>query len=303
VRSGRSSFYTTMLPSDRSFFRYDPGCLEAVDARGRAALRLMKRIDRHDAAALAIGVAEHRLVGDQDGNQRVIASVDEAALRLRLRPGMTIAHAQSLVPALQIHDAMPHEDEAALARLALWCTRYSPVVAADPPDGIFIDIAGSAHLFKGETALLQDLKNRMAASKIAARAVVADTPGCAWAVARFGKEEIVAPGRASELLGSLPVTIRQREKHALARLLGLFRGAFHKCLTRCCRGSLAAMCQPASFALAGFAFVVVSLPPVPLILARRAAIRSTTLSSRFGLTFGIVWPFCFLFNRSCSAAS
>jgi TfdA family taurine catabolism dioxygenase TauD len=40
VRSGRSSFYTTMLPSDRFFFRYDPGCLEAVDARGRAALRL-----------------------------------------------------------------------------------------------------------------------------------------------------------------------------------------------------------------------------------------------------------------------
>jgi protein ImuB len=74
---------------------------------------------------------------------------------------------------------MPHEDEASLARLALWCTRYSPLVATDPPDGIFIDIAGSAHLFKGETALLQDAKNRMAASKIAACAAVADTPGCA----------------------------------------------------------------------------------------------------------------------------
>jgi hypothetical protein len=55
----------------------------------------------------------------QDGNQRVIAAVDEAARRLKLRPGMTIAHAQSLVPGLHIHDAMPHEDEAALARLAL----------------------------------------------------------------------------------------------------------------------------------------------------------------------------------------
>ncbi|MET4155466.1 hypothetical protein ABIC08_006262 [Bradyrhizobium sp. RT9b] len=42
VRCGRSSFYTTVLPSDRSFFRYDPGCLEAVDARGRAALRLVE---------------------------------------------------------------------------------------------------------------------------------------------------------------------------------------------------------------------------------------------------------------------
>jgi protein ImuB len=78
-------------------------------------------------------------------------------------------------------------------------------VATDPPDGIFIDIAGAPHLFKGETALLQDLKNRMAASKIASRVAVADTPGCAWAVARYGKEEIVAPGWASEWLGSLPV--------------------------------------------------------------------------------------------------
>ncbi len=42
VRSGRNSFYTTMLPSDRAFFRYDPGCLEAVDTRGRAALRLVE---------------------------------------------------------------------------------------------------------------------------------------------------------------------------------------------------------------------------------------------------------------------
>jgi hypothetical protein len=42
VRSGRSSFYTTMLPSDRASFRYDPGCLEAVNTRGRAALRLVE---------------------------------------------------------------------------------------------------------------------------------------------------------------------------------------------------------------------------------------------------------------------
>jgi protein ImuB len=91
----------------------------------------------------------------QDGDQRVIASVDEAARRLKLRPGVTIAHAQSLVPGLHIHDAMPREDDAALARLALWCTRRSA--------GLFIDIASSAHLFRGETALLQDLKNRTVA--------------------------------------------------------------------------------------------------------------------------------------------
>jgi hypothetical protein len=113
----------------------------------------------------------------QDGNQRVIAAVDEAARRLKLRPGMTIAHAQFLIPDLQIHEAMPLEDEASLHRLALWCTRYSRLTAIDPPAGIFIDIAGSAHLFKGETAVLEDLKKRLAESKISSRAAVADTAG------------------------------------------------------------------------------------------------------------------------------
>lgn len=42
VRTGRCSFYSTVLPPDRAFLRYDPGCLEAVDERGRAALRLLE---------------------------------------------------------------------------------------------------------------------------------------------------------------------------------------------------------------------------------------------------------------------
>lgn len=42
VRSGRRSFYSTVLPPDRSFLRCDPGCLEAVNERGRAALKLLQ---------------------------------------------------------------------------------------------------------------------------------------------------------------------------------------------------------------------------------------------------------------------
>jgi Taurine catabolism dioxygenase TauD, TfdA family len=43
VRTGRRSFYSTLLPPDRAFLRYDPGCLEAVDERGRSALSLVER--------------------------------------------------------------------------------------------------------------------------------------------------------------------------------------------------------------------------------------------------------------------
>jgi protein ImuB len=139
------------------------------------------------------------------GQRRILASVDDAAERLGLSAGMTVTHAQSLVPDLCVVDATPEEDEAALHRIALWCIRYSPLVTPDPPDGIFIDVAGSAHLFQGEAALMHDLCSRLHRQGIAAKAALADTPGCAWGVARHGNASIVSPGRASEAVASLPV--------------------------------------------------------------------------------------------------
>ena len=50
----------------------------------------------------------------QEGNRRVLASVDDAARKLKLACGMTVAHAQTLVPDLIVEDAKPEEDEAAL---------------------------------------------------------------------------------------------------------------------------------------------------------------------------------------------
>jgi protein ImuB len=139
------------------------------------------------------------------GQRRVIASVDQAAASLDLTSGMTVTHAQSLIPDLEVVDATPEEDEAALLRLGLWCIRYSPLVTPNPPDGVFIDVAGSAHLFQGEGALIADLCKRLKSDGIAAKAALADTAGCAWALARYGDEQIVSPGRAADAIASLPV--------------------------------------------------------------------------------------------------
>jgi protein ImuB len=138
------------------------------------------------------------------GQRRVIASVDAAAAQLDLSCGMTVTHAQSLIPDLTVIDATPDEDEAALMRLALWCIKFSPLVTPNPPDGIFIDVAGSAHLFQGEAALIGNLCRRLEADGIAAKAALADTAGAAWALARYGEAQIVSPGRASEAIASLP---------------------------------------------------------------------------------------------------
>lgn len=59
VRSGRRSFYATILAPGGAFLRYDPGCLEAVDQRGRMALALIE-----DRIAAASPQAHHWRRGD-----------------------------------------------------------------------------------------------------------------------------------------------------------------------------------------------------------------------------------------------
>ena len=80
------------------------------------------------------------------------------------------------------------------------------VVALDPPDGLWIEVAGAAHLFGDEDGLVEDLLTRLAQRALSASAGVADTPGAAWAVARFlPHEPVVPPGGHAAALVDLPV--------------------------------------------------------------------------------------------------
>jgi protein ImuB len=160
----------------------------------------------------------------------VIAAVDQMAARAGLSPGMPVAQAQTLVPELTVMEARPEEDAAALHRLAGWCLRYAPLTAVAPPDGmgpngVWIDVTGSTHLHGGETRLLRDLVSRLLVQGIAARAAVADTPGAAHALARFGGEEtVVLPtGKQRTALARLPVAALRLPNATLdgLRLMGI----------------------------------------------------------------------------------
>ncbi|WP_262028305.1 Y-family DNA polymerase [Microvirga sp. Mcv34] len=139
------------------------------------------------------------------GSRRIVASACLAAQGLGLIAGMAVAQAQALIPDLHIMEADPIGDEGSLREFAKWLIRFSPVVAPDPPDGIWIDIAGVEHLFGGEEALLTKLLDRAQSSGINARAAIADGPGAAWAIARYGKAAIVPPGRTVDAISPLPV--------------------------------------------------------------------------------------------------
>ncbi len=143
-----------------------------------------------------------------DGRRRVVLAANRAAEALGIRIGMPVAKAQVLVAALIIHDADLAADAADLETLARWALRtYSPLVAADPPNGIVMEISGAAHLHGGEAALLEGLVRALADKGFEARAAVADSWGAAHALARFiPKPVMVLPkdtgGRA---LPSLPI--------------------------------------------------------------------------------------------------
>jgi protein ImuB len=160
-----------------------------------------------------------------DGRRRVIAAVDAIAAQSGLYPGMPVAQSQALVPGLTVLEARPEDDTAALRRLAGWCLRYAPLAAAAPPDGVWIDVTGSAHLQGGETRLLRDLVSRLLGLGFTARAAVADTPGAAHAMARFGGHEVtvVPSGGQEAALARLPLAALRLPEETLEglRLMGI----------------------------------------------------------------------------------
>ena len=176
----------------------------------------------------------------RDGQRMVLGAVDAEARRLGLRPGMALTQARALVPGLAVHPAEQAQDLAGLERLAGWSLRYSPLVSAGPPDGLWLDISGCAHLFGGEAELLQDLLKRLNAGGFAARAAVADTAGAAWAVARHGRDPltVVPVGGAERAIadfGIAALRVQAETVDVLARM-GLER---IKDLMTCPRGPLA----------------------------------------------------------------
>lgn len=151
--------------------------------------------------------------------------MDKGARALGLFAGQKAADAMALVPNLVTAEAEPEADAAALTALVDWSVRFSPAVAAAAPDGLFLDIAGVAHLWGGEAQLAADYRARLAKSGVYVRCAVADTPGAAWALAHYGKgAEIVAPPNGqADMLAYLPPAALRLEPEAAAQMerLGL----------------------------------------------------------------------------------
>ncbi|MGV8995589.1 MAG: DUF6504 family protein [Parvibaculaceae bacterium] len=152
------------------------------------------------------------LVAPDHGGMR-ITSLNKAAEAEGLMQHQRLADAMALYRALDVRDADVDGDRADLKKLSDWCGRYTPWTAPDPnglgcePDGILMDITGSAHLFGGEDALIKDIAARFKSFHIHTRIAAAATTGAAWALARFGDMPltVLEQGHEEKALASLPV--------------------------------------------------------------------------------------------------
>jgi protein ImuB len=137
---------------------------------------------------------------------------------------MAVSQARALVPGLDIRDDDPAADADLLQRLALFAARrWTPRAAVSPPDGLFLDLTGVAHLFGGEDRMCRRIVRFCARAGFAARIAVAGTPGAAHALARFGPGGLCPVNGEATALAPLPIAALRVEETVLAaaRRLGL----------------------------------------------------------------------------------
>lgn len=178
------------------------------------------RLNRIEAEPITHPLALTRRVQ----NRVSLVCVNSAAERQGLQPGMVLATARAICSALDVRDDDPGADTALMERLANWASRYSPSLAIDGNDGLILDITGCAHLFNGEMPMLKAAINALRQFGFSCQGAIADTPGAAWALSRFGDGQTVTQKNdTSDALRLLPVTALRMDAGTIEglRLMGL----------------------------------------------------------------------------------
>ncbi|RUT29358.1 DNA polymerase Y family protein [Arsenicitalea aurantiaca] len=166
------------------------------------------------------------------GGMRLCA-VDRHAERAGLSPGQPLSDARALCPGLIVREADHEWLAARFADFADWHSYAGPIVSVLPEEGrhkpaygtLGIDIAGVAHLYGGEQAMLDGVTTRLENLGFSVSGAIAPAIGTAWALARHRPGTILAPGGEEEALAPLPVSALRLPEATIAALgrLGLKR--------------------------------------------------------------------------------
>jgi protein ImuB len=145
------------------------------------------------------------IVVARQNNALQIHALDDAAAGLGLEVGLPLANARAICPDLRVFDADPVADLKILNDIADWCDRFTPLVALDPPHGLFLDITGCAHLFGGEASLMNLLCAALINQGFGVSAAIAGTSVCARTLRSHVHGRIVGQGEEAKAISPLPV--------------------------------------------------------------------------------------------------
>jgi protein ImuB len=121
----------------------------------------------------------------QDSNALTLACLSAEASAEGLTIGQSLSDARAFCPNLMTAPENPLQEAGFLAGLRRWAGKYSPWVAEEAPASLILDITGCAHLFGGEEHLAEAIAQDLHHLRLTGMLGIADTPGAAWALARF----------------------------------------------------------------------------------------------------------------------
>lgn len=129
--------------------------------------------------------------------------MNDAAASTGLVNGMPLATARAMLPALEVIDADPVADAKMLNAIADWCDRFTPLVALDGADGLFLDITGCAHLFGGEAGMMTIVCDALSRQGFIVSGAIAGTAVAARALTRHAHGRIVGSGAEAAAVAPL----------------------------------------------------------------------------------------------------
>lgn len=130
-------------------------------------------------------------------NRQLIVACSNAAAKVGIRVGMTLAQARALCAEVSYADWRPDEDQKTLEALGRYLTRFTPVVATgtqdasdldsppsihNPQSTLFLDLTGCEHLFGGGEIMIRRIAQALRGLRIPAFLASAPTPGAAYAL-------------------------------------------------------------------------------------------------------------------------
>lgn len=166
------------------------------------------------------------VVAAPDHGRMRVTAVGPGLQQQGVHTGMAVADARALVANIEALDDDPQLPFRLLHRLGYWCIRYTPTVATELPDGLILDASGCAHLWGTEIKYVETIRDRLLGFGFTTRIAMAGTVGAAWALSRYGKQQItiVPPGDERSVILSLPPAALRLEDTVRDRLqkLGLY---------------------------------------------------------------------------------